>query len=500
MLFKPWIRTLSILASSVLLQGCLVMNSLFSSPPGVDPTPSTTPTPTATPVPILHLQSDSATLAPQMSYSVLTTTWDSGLSADEITRENHATALIHVGSGTNRRSVLVATGGQYLSNGNMCTTTVVYDPLMNAWTSTAALNTPRYVPAATVIKIGADQHEGVLVTGGFDQHGSPLASTEIYDPVGGAGRTPTWNVVGSLTTARGYARIATLSNGKVVVVGGSTDLYNHPGTSLSSVEVYDPVAQTWSVGSSMATPRVGFAMKKIQVGADHHDALLAIGGTAPEIYDSVSQTWGSAGTFPYDADNSSLTILQDGSALVVGGQDTSYNKYNNTTLYVPSSTSTPATAWTAKSIFLTDGVYAQTENLLPSGKVLITSGYGSGGLHKWGEVYDPASDSWTNELPMSASRSQHTSNVLDDGRVIIYGGTTWDTITTANVVEVFQNYAPTAPVPTDGVAPYTYQKISGNGTLYSNGNYIPNQAQAEVALIQVTDSLGATAIYTVTTQ
>src|SRR5262249_7044591 len=64
---------------------------------------------------------------------------------------------------------------------------------------------------------------------------------------------PPWYAAPSLTTAR-FAQTATLlANGKVLVVGGTSD----GTTALSSAELYDPGTNTWSAAGSLGTARDG---------------------------------------------------------------------------------------------------------------------------------------------------------------------------------------------------------------------------------------------------
>jgi uncharacterized protein (TIGR03437 family) len=56
---------------------------------------------------------------------------------------------------------------------------------------------------------------GVLVVGGSSDNGPPLQSAELYDPV-----TGTWTRAADLTKARRFQSATLLQNGKVVVAGG----------------------------------------------------------------------------------------------------------------------------------------------------------------------------------------------------------------------------------------------------------------------------------------
>src|SRR5262249_43180854 len=94
----------------------------------------------------------------------------------------------------------------------------------------------------------------VLIAGGRDINGFPLASAELYNAASG-----TWAATGNLTTARFFGQTQTLlPNGKVLVAGGWAD--------TASAEVYDSASGSWTATGSLATAR------------DEHTAMLLPNG------------------------------------------------------------------------------------------------------------------------------------------------------------------------------------------------------------------------------
>src|SRR5207245_3965700 len=87
----------------------------------------------------------------------------------------------------------------------------------------------------------------VLVAGGDGTNGGGLSSAELYDPDAG-----TWTTTGSLGTARHHPAATLLPSGKVLVAGGA----NRSGA-LSSAELYDPDAETWTATGSLGIARAG---------------------------------------------------------------------------------------------------------------------------------------------------------------------------------------------------------------------------------------------------
>lgn len=90
---------------------------------------------------------------------------------------------------------------------------------------------------------------------------SCLSSVEIYDPT-----TNQWTVSKQIITARRGCGVVVFNN-KLYVVGGSDGTH-----SLNSTEIFDEETQNWVVGPSMTTPR---ANVEVTVVADR---LYAVGG------------------------------------------------------------------------------------------------------------------------------------------------------------------------------------------------------------------------------
>jgi hypothetical protein len=106
----------------------------------------------------------------------------------------------------------------------------------------------------------------VLFASGVDQSGAAAASAELYDPgTGKFGRT------GAMTSIApvGGASAALLSDGRVLIVGGSV-----PFTSLANAQLYEPQSGTFSPTGSMAVGRFGATATRL---LDGH--VLVAGGT-----------------------------------------------------------------------------------------------------------------------------------------------------------------------------------------------------------------------------
>jgi N-acetylneuraminic acid mutarotase len=105
----------------------------------------------------------------------------------------------------------------------------IYDPGNDAWTMVANMITPRIGHQATILADG-----DVLVTGGASVGSpdpDPYDSAELYDTATGA-----WIAVARMISPRTDHAAVLLSDGRVLVIGGST----RNGVPLASAELFTP--------------------------------------------------------------------------------------------------------------------------------------------------------------------------------------------------------------------------------------------------------------------
>jgi N-acetylneuraminic acid mutarotase len=267
----------------------------------------------------------------------------------------------------------------------------LYDPSSNKWSDAGTPFPATELNAATLLPDGR-----VLVAGGRDWTGHPVAFSEIYTP-----STNAWSSAASLSTAR-YAHTATLlQSGKVLVVGGG-----------GNPELYDPSTNTWSAAGSLQTS-VGHTATLLTNGE-----VLVVGDSA-SLYDPPSNTWSAAGTPSIQRTAHTATLLLDGRVLVASGVDDTKDTFAvNAELYDPSSNT-----WAAAAAPSTARESA-TANRLPDGKVLL-----AGGLYcctdvflQSAELYDPSTDSWSAAGSLLNGRPSDTATLLLNGKVLVAGG------------------------------------------------------------------------------
>ncbi|MBK6604207.1 MAG: hypothetical protein IPG24_01740 [Leptospiraceae bacterium] len=173
------------------------------------------------------------------------------------------------------------------------------------------------------------------------------------------------------------------------------------------------------VNSNTITTRVG------NMNRSHTDpkaVLLENGnvlvvGRGAELFDSATLRYSIIPNRTLVRESHTLTRLQNGNILVLGGNTPSVEIYDPTTM-----------------TFSNTGNMLQryrswhTVTLLPSGKVLVVGGIDSyeTGLptnsFNSAEIYDPSTGVFTNTGNLNYPRQLHSATLLNDGKVLIIGG------------------------------------------------------------------------------
>jgi hypothetical protein len=287
-------------------------------------------------------------------------------------------------------------------------TAEVFDPTTGAFAATSSMATARVYHAAALLKDGK-----VLVTGGFDTNGNTLTTAEVYDPTSGA-FAPT----GSMQAA--YNTATLLNNGKVLMTGG-IDANRNP---LATAELFDPASGSFTPTGSMGTARDTRVATLLNDGK-----VLVAGGwdgsptggflATAEIYDPVSGSFAPTGSMTIGRDNHTATLLNGGKVLVAGGSDNNGNALAEAELFDPTTgTFTPtgnmqSAHWVHRATLLSDGTVLVTGGLNSSSSVIATA---------TAELFDPRTGTFALTGSMTTARELHGATLLNDGRVLVTGG------------------------------------------------------------------------------
>ena len=146
--------------------------------------------------------------------------------------------------------------------------------------------------------------------------------------------------------------------------------------------------------------------------------VLLVGGVGPgpasaEIYDPTSNAFEPTSDQLADTPGDATVVaLRDGRALVFGK--------GSSAIFDPAS----GTFGAATTMIADRDLHTTT--LLQDGRVLVTGGSGPGGgaMLASAEVFDLTTGSWSEVASLDVPRQQHAAALLADGRVLITGGTT----------------------------------------------------------------------------
>jgi N-acetylneuraminic acid mutarotase len=302
-------------------------------------------------------------------------------------------------------SVLVV-GGKGPSGGH--DTAERYDPGTRSWTAAGSLAEMHIGHTATLLDDGR-----VLIAGGIKgMHPSSgrflSASNEVWDPATSA-FTPT----GSMIEPRYFHTAVRLDDGRVLVAGGMDDGYRGPEHS----EVWDPTTDRWSQSGRLNNPRSGHAMVVLPGGGAA--VVGGVNGSTIETWDPASSSWTNAAQLTVERVRPTATVLGDGRILVVGGENGTNSALDSAEICDLTTTSCVATASLAKKRAAHQAVS------LPGGEVAVVGGaigFMRPTLVAEVEVWDPTTGTWRTVAKLAQSRHVHQANLLDDGTILVTGG------------------------------------------------------------------------------
>lgn len=171
------------------------------------------------------------------------------------------------------------------NSGGILNKVEIYDTKSRSWQAGKPMSSPRWAHMATVV------NGKIYVIGGISGTGSSrrsLNQMEIYDPDNNA-----WSEGPPLPTSKQGGTAVSLG-GKVYVIGGRTGA-GDTGYATKTVDIYDPLKNSWSSGKEMPQARTGTQSVVIK------DKIYVIGGAAGgtptnsiDVYDPAAGTWNKA--------------------------------------------------------------------------------------------------------------------------------------------------------------------------------------------------------------
>jgi len=318
--------------------------------------------------------------------------------------------IAHTSTLLKNGKVLVVGGDASHNKSNYLDTAELYDEKTGAFTLTGKMLTYRGSHSAALLNDGK-----VLLTGGMSKYANSaiLDTAEVYDPATGK-----FTATGKMLVKRRWHQSITLTNGKVLIVGGDLGTGYH-----KSAELYDPKTGKFTATGSIKYPRIWFSAdllpdgKVVIVGGNGHSSTGAAAGVA-ELYDPNTGAWTSSGTMKRPRWIDTGTVLPDGTVLFAGGSYFSggdiflssaevFNPLKGTFAYVGSMTSMHA---------------GNSATLLKNGDVLVAGGWNGVKQTTTSELFSNKTGKFTVTGSMKTPRQTHTSTLLNSGRVLVTGG------------------------------------------------------------------------------
>lgn len=288
--------------------------------------------------------------------------------------------------------VLIAGGGpaSWVSPvGGYLSSVELYDPRTGTFSNAGSMTTTREDHTATLLADGR-----VLIVGGNDVGDHTVASAELYDPT-----TGTFTPTGSMATARGFHTATLLADGRVLVAGGDPAAWTDSAF-LASAEIYDAKTGKFTPTGSMAFGRFEATATLLSDGR-----VLITGGTtsdsssltAAELFDPKTGKFTLTGAMADGRVYQTATLLSDGRVLVAGGCD-SGREYSNCRFLASAEIYDRKTGKFTATGSMSDKRVYHTATRLADGRILVAGGVGAStdpAPLASAELYDPTTGTFS---------------------------------------------------------------------------------------------------------
>ena len=243
--------------------------------------------------------------------------------------------------------------------------------------------------------------------------GSDTGGGEVYDPAAGSS-----TVCCNAQTGRYFHTASLLSDGRVLVTGG----YDGENKPTRYAEVFDAGTNSYLLTAShMQKPRAWHTATVLLNG----QVLIAGGTTGPtdhlvrmsELFDPSSRTFSLIHSMHYSRQRHTGSLLSDGNVVLIGG----YKEHHPVSMNDSAEICDPYSLIScAPSAYMPTGRAQHTTTILQDGKILITGGNEGVGLSS-ALLYDLAAG-FSPTGSLVTGRYNHTATLLQTGEVLVVGG------------------------------------------------------------------------------
>jgi Kelch motif len=299
-------------------------------------------------------------------------------------------------------------------------TVEAYDTLAKSWSSTIA-------PMPTAREnVGATSGPGRLYALGGDDGSAAVATHEIYDPAAG-----TWAPAPPVPTARSALAAVTGRDGLIYALGGFNGAY------LTTVEAFDPTTSAWVTGAAAPKPMLT-ARNELAAVTGPDGLIYAIGGQnaggaldTVEVFNPITNTWATGTSLPAACWGLAAAVGPDGLIYAMGGVDASGFPQSTVYSYDPATTK-----WTVQAPLLTAQAFLAADTG-PDGLIYAIGGQSVGTPLNTVEAFTIATAS-TAPDPYIGNGTYQTPDIIlldTSGTPVPIGGApggAWDTLLQPN--------------------------------------------------------------------
>ena len=347
--------------------------------------------------------------------------WSSSDQATEIANTSSAVGAFPLTAGSRDAAMLVTvTPGAYSAvvSGVGGTTGTALVELYVVPAGTVTLKEGEWSARANLLEPNSEMSvaelEGkIYIFGGYPSTRVSVATVQVYDSV-----TDTWSLGTPLPVALNHT-VAAPYNGKIYVIGGQTGT-GGTGPFVNNVNEYDPVRKTWTARAPMPTSRGGG-------GAAVIDGKIYVAGGRPPrgndfaVYDPLANSWRTLPDLPSQRNHVGAVAL-GGKFYVMGGRlEAGFESAMTAVVEVYD----PATnQWTTRAPMLRPrgGLNA----IVAHGYIHTFGGEGTDdtptGVFPDHDVYDPARNVWIKLPPMPMPVHGVTGCSFLNGLIHLTGG------------------------------------------------------------------------------
>lgn len=272
-----------------------------------------------------------------------------------------------------------------------------------------------------------------------------VASGCKYNPESNESKAGTWTTASSFGFTPRYGLTSAVINGKIYVIGGrETD--STGDNILSTLEIFDPAANSWSTPATTGTFTSRFWMTssvvdgKIYVMGGTHDPVLhTLPVNTMEVFDPSTNSWSMPATSgKFTAREGLASAVVGGKIYVIGGNVTGLNGFNTLEVFDPA-----ANTWTTP---VTSGTFTPRVFLsacVSNNKIYVIGGdtFGLNGTDTLVgvEVFDPSTNSWSAPVTKGTftPRTGMTSSVVNGKIYVMGGGDNGGNGTMFNTIDIF---------------------------------------------------------------